>query len=91
MTQIQKIQTELNKAGALLNAATDLLNDGSIVSIASLKDIIGNICSLMKEDGYADCQAFGPVLTRLSVQMDMFCAAMEQQMKNREYLSLIEG
>lgn len=91
MTQIQKIQTELDKADALLNTATDLMNSGRVVSIASLKDIIGNICALMKEDGYADCQTFKPLLTQLSDQMDMFCQAMEQQMKNYEYLALIEG
>ncbi|MBR1777378.1 MAG: hypothetical protein IJ752_02180 [Alphaproteobacteria bacterium] len=82
MTQMQHIQTELNKANALLNAAIELINSGRIVSIASLSDIVNNICRLIKEEGYARCQAVEPLLIRLSDQMDQFRLVMENQLKN---------
>ena len=91
MTQIQKIQTELDKAGALLSAATDLIKRGNIVSIAYLKDIIGDICALMKENEYADCQVFKPVLKQLSDQMDLFCDVMKKQMASYDYPFFTEG
>ncbi len=90
MTQ-QHIQTELNKASALLTAATDLVNDGRIVSIASLCEIVSNICFLIKEEGYAHCQAFKPVLTRLSDQMDQFRADMEKQLRQDAGSPLAKG
>ena len=90
MTQ-QHIQTELNKACALLAAATDLMNDGRIVSIASLCGLVSNICLLIKEEGYARCQTFKPVLTRLSDQMDQFLAAMEKQMEHGGLPPLAKG
>ena len=85
MTQIQDIQTELDKADALLSAATDLTNSGEIVSIASLKGIVSNICALMKEDEYIHCQVFKPVLEQLFTQMDLFCEAMKEQLKNEDF------
>lgn len=40
MTQTQRIQTETEKALALLSAATDLINSGRLVSIASLNGMM---------------------------------------------------
>ena len=91
MTPTQHIQTELDKAKALLITATDLINDGRIVSIASLSDIIKNICDLIKEEGYAHCQMFEPVLTRLSNQMDKFRVMMEKQLQKNDDSPLAEG
>ena len=80
-TRQQHIQAELNKACALLATATDLTNDGRIVSIASLCEIVNTVCELIKEEGYARCQAFKPVLTRLSERMDQLRAIMEKQLE----------
>ena len=91
MTQIQHIQTELDKAKALLVTATDLINNGRIVSIASLSDMIKNICDLIKEEGYARCQMFEPVLTHLSNQMDQFCVMMEKQLQKYDDSPLAKG
>ena len=91
MTQQQHIQTELNKACALLVTATDLTNDGKVVSIASLNEIVGNICDMIKEEGYAHCQALKPVLIRLSDQMDQFRAVLEKQIRKYDDSPLAEG
>jgi len=81
MTPIEHIQTELDKADALMTAAADLINGGRIVSISSLKDIVGNICRLIKEEGYTDCRTLKPVLTRLSERMDQLRTIMEKQLE----------
>ena len=91
MTSQQRIQTELNKASALLATATDLMNDGRIVSIASLCEIVGNICLLIRQEGYARCRTFKPVLTRLSDQMDQFRDNLEKQMENDGIPPLAKG
>ena len=91
MRQDQQIQTELNKARALLITATDLINSGRIVSIAALSDIVNNICALIKEEGYSQCRPFKPVLTQLSDQMDQFLIAMEKQLKNNDTSPLAKG
>ena len=90
MTQ-QHIQTELNKASALLVTATDLTNEGRVVSIASLCEIVNTVCDLIKEEGYAHCQTFKPVLTRLSEQMDQFRAVLENQIKKYDDSPLAKG
>ena len=75
-----QIQAEVDKADALLNTAKDLIDSGHIVSIASLSGIVNNICRLIKEEGYAHCRTFKPVLIHLSGQMDQIRAAMEKQL-----------
>ncbi|MBR1946007.1 MAG: hypothetical protein IJ846_06945 [Alphaproteobacteria bacterium] len=80
MTYLQ-IQAEVDKADALLNTAADLINGGHIVSIASLNEIVNNICSLIKEEGYAHCQALKPILIHLSDQMDQIRIVMENQLE----------
>ena len=90
-TRQQHIQAELNKACALLATATDLTNDGRIVSIASLCEIVNTVCELIKEEGYARCQAFKPVLTRLSDQMDQFRAVLENHIQTYDDTSLAKG
>ena len=82
MTHIQHIQTELDKACALLNTAADLMSEGRIVSIVSLNGIVNNICSLIKEEGYARCQAFKPLIVRLTDQMDRISLVMKNQLEN---------
>ena len=81
MTQMEHIRNELDKADALLTAAADLIKDGRIVSISSLKGIIDNVCRLINEEGYAHCLTLKPVLTRLSERMDQLRAIMEKQLK----------
>ena len=79
MTHTQ-IQAEVDKADALLNTAADLINSGHIVSIASLSEIVNNICRLIKEEGYAHCQTLKPVLIHLSDRMDQIRTVMEKQL-----------
>ena len=79
MTHTQ-IQAEVEKADALLNTAADLINSGHVVSIACLSEIVNNICRLIKEEGYAHCRTFKPVLIHLSDQMDQIRMAMEKQL-----------
>ena len=91
MTQAHLIQTELDKASALLNAASSLLNHGRIVNITSLNGIIANICDLIKEEGYSHCQTFKPVLIRLSEQIDQIRIIMENQLENNGIPPDIKG
>jgi len=90
MTYTQ-IQAEVDKADALLNTATDLMNSGRIVSIASLSGIVSNICALIKEEGYAQCRTFEPLLIRLSNQMDQIKAVMEKKLENDDFSTLAKG
>lgn len=91
MTQVQHIQSELDKAVALLNAAADLMERGRIVSIASLSGIINNICDLIKEEGYAHCQTLKPLLIKLSEQIEQFRIIMENQLENNDVSFCIKG
>lgn len=84
MTHLNRIQTELNKAGALLSAAEELIGKGRIVSIASLADITAGICSLIKEEGYAHCLAFKPLLSNLTEHMDRLYALIEKQINDTD-------
>ena len=90
MIPIQHIQTEVDKADALLTTAEDLMSDGRIVSIAALSDIIGNICRLIKEEGYARCRTLKPVLARLSDQIDRFRLMTEKQLADHKEPHTIE-
>jgi len=91
MNRQQHIQTELDKACALLAAATDLTDSGRIVSIASLCEIVNTVCALIKEEGYARCQAFKPVLAGLSDQMDQFRAVLEKRIQTYDDTPLAKG
>lgn len=84
MTHLNRIQTELYKACALLTAAEDLTNKGIIVSIDSLKSITTDICSLIKEEGYSRCLIFKPILSGLTEHMDRLYALIEKQMQNNK-------
>ncbi len=79
MTQTQHIQAEMEKALALLSTATDLINSGRLVSIASLNGMIDTICRLTREEGYARCVSLKPLMIRLNGQIDSFRLAMERQ------------
>ncbi len=79
MTPTRHIQTELEKALALLSTATDLMNNGQMVSIASLNEMTATICRLIREEGYARCVGLKPLMIRLAEQIDAFRLAMEQQ------------
>lgn len=79
MTQTQRIQTETEKALALLSAATDLINSGRLVSIASLNGMIDTICRLAREEEYADRVYLKPLMIRLAEQIDSFRLTMERQ------------
>ena len=79
MTQTQRIQTEMEKASALLSTATDLINNGRLVSVASLNGMIDTICRLTEEEGYAHCVSLKPLLIQLNGQIDLFRSAMERQ------------
>ena len=82
MTHLNRIQTELNRACTLLTAAEDLINSGKVVSIASLKSITADICSLIKEEGYSRCLDFKPLLSGLTEHMDRLYLLIEKQIKN---------
>ncbi|MGN1080429.1 MAG: hypothetical protein ACI4TE_09700 [Alphaproteobacteria bacterium] len=79
MTQTQRIRTETEKALALLSTATDLINSGRLVSIASLNGMIDTICRLAREEEYADCVCLKPLMLRLAEQIEAFRLAMERQ------------
>ena len=79
MTQTQRIRTEMEKALALLSTATDLINSGRLVSIASLNGMIDTICRLTEEEGYTRCVSLKPLMIQLNGQIDSFRSAMEQQ------------
>lgn len=79
MTQTQRIRTEMETASALLTTATDLINDGRLVSIASLNGMIDTVCRLSAEAGYAQCVCLKPLMIRLTEQIDSFRSAMESR------------
>lgn len=80
MTQMQHIRNELEKASSLLATASDLMKHGRLVSIASLRRMVGHICLSVKEAGYAECAALKPMMEQLAGQLDAFSEEM-----NREY------
>ena len=82
MTHLNRIQTELNKAGALLSAAEELIGKGRIVSIASLADITADICLLIKKEGYSHCLSYKPLLSKLTEQMDRLSALIENRIND---------
>ena len=84
MTHLNRIRTELNKACSLLTAAEDLIGSGKIVSIASLSGITAEICLLIKEEGYARCLDFKPLLSNLTEHMDRLYILIEKQMQNHK-------
>lgn len=79
MTQMQHILNELEKASSLLATASDLMKHGRLVSITSLKRMVGHICASVKETGYAECTALKPVLEQLAGQLDAFSEEMNRQ------------
>lgn len=79
MTSTSDIQSEMEKASALLTAATDLMNAGRLVDIASLKNMVDSICQSVKSAGYEPCAPLKPLMIRLNEQMDSFRRAMDDR------------
>lgn len=79
MTHIPEIQTEMEKAIALLSTATELMNRDRLVSISALNGMISNICLWMSEEGYARCASLKPLLIRLNEQIDSFHSVLLQK------------
>ncbi|MGN0905069.1 MAG: hypothetical protein ACI4PW_07935 [Alphaproteobacteria bacterium] len=79
MTETQDIQTELEKASSLLTAASRLMREGRLVSIASLKRMVDSICRSADETGYAACRPLKASMASLIEEIDAFGKEMEHQ------------
>lgn len=79
MTETQDIRTELEKAFSLLTAASGLMREGRLVSIASLKRMVDSICRSADEAGYAACLPLKASMASLLEEIDAFGKEMEHQ------------
>lgn len=79
MTEIRRIRTEAEKAAALLSAASELMLHGRLVSISSLKKIIGSICSSFDSMSAEERKNLQPMMVELAEKLDRFGSEMAEQ------------
>lgn len=79
MTDTEYIREELLKAVSLVSTADYLTKRGQLVSIASLKEMIADICRDVAEAGYEECAPLKPMMKDLTERIEAFGNELEER------------